>query len=252
MKTNYTLIFDEDFNGNNLNLKHWIPYYLTQWSSREKSKPNFIINDDLRRFQITKNQKPWCLEFNGEVKCSSLQTGIYASVLGSDEGQHKFFNLNAVVREEQENIKKYVPKYGYFEMRAKFAATKADVVALWMIGYEDSPEKSGELCIMEIKGWNVKKNKANIGLGIHNFNDPKLVDDFSEAEYEIDVTQFHTYAAEWRKDNIVFLLTIKLLNDISILGKNLLASNSIVVAISTKEIVRIKIILTFEYFIAYY
>ena len=98
----------------------------------------------------------------------------------------------------------------------------------------------------------MKKNKANIGLGIHNFNDPKLVDDFSEAEYEIDVTQFHTYAAEWRKDNIVFLLTIKLLNDISILGKNLLASNSIVVAISTKEIVKIKIILTFEYFIAYY
>ena len=214
-KTNYNLIFDEDFCGNNLNEKQWIPCYLPQWSSREKSKPNFTIKDNLLTLQITKNQKPWCPEFNGDVRCSSLQTGVYAGALGSDEGQHKFFNLNAVVREEQENIKKYVPQYGYFEMRAKFAATKADVVALWMIGYEDRPEKSAELCIMEIKGWNVKKNKANIGLGIHNFNDPKLADDFSEDEYKIDVTKFHTYAANWSKDSIVFLIDNKIVKVIN-------------------------------------
>lgn len=207
---NYTLTFDENFKEKNLNLKYWGPYYLPQWSSRARSKPNFILKDNTLRLQIIKNQKPWCPEFNGGVKCSSLQTGIYAGELGSTKGQHRFFNLNAVVRQEQKNVKKYVPHYGYFEMRAKFAATKSDVVALWMIGYEDSPEKSAELCIMEIKGWNVLKEKAIIGMGIHNFNDPTLVDDFSENEYNIDVTQFHIYAAEWTTDNVTFYIDNKI------------------------------------------
>ena len=209
-KKNYNLIFDEDFNDSDLNLKHWVPYYLPQWSSREKSKPNFTIKDNLLTLLINKNQQPWCPEFNGDVKCSSLQTGMYAGCLGSDKGQHKFFNVNAVVREQQVNVKKYVPQYGYFEMRAKFAATKSNVVALWMIGYEDSPERSAELCIMEIKGCNVNKNKSKIGIGLHNFNDSKLVDEFSEKDYEIDVTQFHIYAAEWTKDSIVFFINNKI------------------------------------------
>ena len=29
-KNNYNLIFDEDFNDSDLNLKHWVPYYLPQ------------------------------------------------------------------------------------------------------------------------------------------------------------------------------------------------------------------------------
>ena len=203
-KKNYRLLFNADFEEDHLNSKHWIPYYLPHWSSREKSAAQFSIKDGFLSLQITKTQQPWCPEFNGKVKCSSLQTGLYAAEPGSSIGQHKFFNRKAVVREQQENVKKYVPQYGYFEMRAKFAASRSGVVALWMIGYEDSPERSGELCIMEIKGWNVKKNKSNIGLGIRSFNDPKLVDEFSEDEYEIDVTQFHVYAAEWTEDSIAF------------------------------------------------
>ena len=80
-KKNYNLIFDEDFNDSDLNLKHWVPYYLPQWSSREKSKPNFTIKDNLLTLQINKNHQPWCPEFNGDVKCSSLQTGMYAGCL---------------------------------------------------------------------------------------------------------------------------------------------------------------------------
>lgn len=76
----------------------------------------------------------------------------------------------------------------------------------WMIGFEDTPEKSAEICIMEIKGWNIKKDKAKIGMGIHKFNDPELEEDFSEDEHRIDVTQFHIYATEWSKEKIVFLI----------------------------------------------
>jgi hypothetical protein len=203
---NYKLIFNEEFSSPELNTNNWIPFYLPHWSSRELSKPNFEIKNGLLSLQISENQKPWCPEFNGEVKCSSLQTGLFAGKLGTSVGQHKFFNPNCVVREEQKIEQKFVPQYGYFEMRAKFAASKSEVVALWMIGFEDTPEKSSELCIMEIKGWNIKMNKAKIGMGIHKFNDPKLLEDFSENEYKIDVTEFHIYSAEWTKDKVVFLI----------------------------------------------
>jgi len=203
---NYKLIFNEEFSLAELNTNNWIPFYLPQWSSRAMSKPNYEIENGCLSLQIVENQKPWCPEFNGEVKCSSIQTGVFAGKLGSKIGQHKFFNPNCVVREEQKTEQKFVPQYGYFEMKAKFAATKSEVVALWMIGFEDSPEKSSELCIMEIKGWNIKKNKAKIGMGIHQFNDPKLTEDFSENEYKMDVTEFHVYAAEWTKDKIVVLI----------------------------------------------
>lgn len=201
---NYKLVFNEEFNSSKLNTDNWIPFYLPQWSSREKSKPYYEIKDGFLSLQILEYQKPWCPEFNGKVKCSSIQTGVFAGKLGSDIGQHKFFNPQCVVREEQESEQKYVPQYGYFEMRARLAATKSDVAAFWMIGFEDSQERSAEICIVEIKGWNIKKHKAKIGMGIHKFNDPKLTEDFSENEYKIDVTEFHIYAVEWTKEKIVF------------------------------------------------
>lgn len=212
---NYKLIFEEDFSSSELNTNNWIPFYLPQWSSREMSKPNYKIKEGLLSLQIVENQNPWCPEFNGNVKCSSIQTGLFAGKLGSEIGQHKFFNPNCVVRKEQKMEQKFVPQYGYFEMKAKFAATKSDVVALWMIGFEDSPEKSSELCIMEIKGWNIKKNKAKIGMGIHKFNDPKLKEDFSENEYKIDVTEFHVYATEWTEDKIVLLIDNVIVKEIN-------------------------------------
>ena len=36
------------------------------------------------------------------------------------------------------------------------------------------------------------------------------MDEFSEKDYEIDVTQFHIYAAEWTKDSIVFFINNKI------------------------------------------
>ena len=54
--------------------------------------------------------------------------------------------------------------------------------------------------------WNVEKNKAKIGFGIHTFNDPMLKEAFYEEDFEIDVTQFHTYAAEWTPEKVVFYI----------------------------------------------
>lgn len=216
VKENYNLEFSDDFEKDSINLQNWIPYYLPQWSSKEKSKPNFKISEENLILQITKDQKPWCPEFNNDVKCSSIQTGIFSGPLGSNIGQHKFFNPSkCVVREEQTNQQNYLPQYGYFEIRAKALNSASNVVSLWMIGYEDQPERSSELCIFEVKGASVSKKQATIGYGIHKFNDPLLIEEFYEDTFAIDVTNFHIYAAEWLPNKIIFYIDNQKIKEIN-------------------------------------
>lgn len=207
-KENYILEFNEEFQTPVLDIKKWIPYYLPQWSSRELSKPNYHFHNGNLVLKITKDQQPWCPEFNGDVKCSSIQTGVFSGKLGSKKGQHRF-NTLCEVREEQTNIKKYTPQYGFFEIRAKALDTESNVVALWMIGYEDKPEKSSEICIFEIKGENVNKESAIIGYGIHPFGDPTLQDEFHEDTFAIDVTKYRVYAVEWTPAYVDFYIDNK-------------------------------------------
>jgi len=205
-KSGYTLEFQDNFNGNSIQLDKWIPYYLPQWSSREKSKPEYHFTEGNLVLKITENQQPWCPEFNGDVKVSSLQTGLFAGALGSAIGQHKF-NPDCKVREEQPTQRTYTPQYGYIEIRAKAKnITSENVIALWMIGFEDTPEKSAEICIVEIKGHNLKKNSVVVGYGVRPFNDPTITNEFFEEPFAIDATEFHTYAADWSEEKIDFYI----------------------------------------------
>jgi hypothetical protein len=61
---------------------------------------------------------PWCPEFDGEVRVSSLQTGVFSGPRGSAIGQHRF-SPDAVVREEQEERRLYTPLYGIVETRLR-------------------------------------------------------------------------------------------------------------------------------------
>lgn len=212
-KQGHTLEFQDEFELSVLNTDNWIPCYLPQWSSREKSRPNYHFSDGNLVLEITDDQQPWCPEFNGEVKCSSLQTGLYAGPLGTDKGQHKF-NEKCIVREEQISHKKYLPQYGYLEIRAKVPDTVSNVAAFWMIGYEEQPEQSAEICIVEIKGCNVEKESSIIGYGIHRFNDPALEEAFHEERFNMDVTQFHIYAADWGPEKVDFYIDNKLIRSI--------------------------------------
>ncbi len=204
-KRGYSLVFNDDFNGDQLDTRNWIPYYLPQWSSRERSRPEYRFDQGNLVLQIKEQQQPWCPEFNGQVKVSSLQTGLFAGELGSDIGQHKF-NPMCRVRETQQTQRTYTPQYGYIEIRAKAINTDSNVVALWMIGFEDTPEKSAEICLVEIKGGNVQPTSTVVGYGVRAFNDPKLYNEFYEEPFAIDTTQFHIYAVDWAPDKIDFYI----------------------------------------------
>jgi Glycosyl hydrolases family 16 len=161
--------------------------------------------DGLLRLRIDAGQEPWCPEFDGEVRVSSLQTGAYAGPVGSSIGQHRF-NPAAVVREAQPELRLYTPQYGRIELRARFSDDPYAMAALWLIGYEDEPERSAEICVCEIFGRDVEAGRAVVGMGVHPFGDPRIVDDFSKLAVPIDAREFHVYAAEWTPTDVAFLV----------------------------------------------
>lgn len=208
LKNGYQLEFNEDFTSSELDTNKWFPYYLPQWSSKAKSATNYQIKNNTLILKIDEDQEPWCPEFNDSIKVSSLQTGVFSGELNSSFGQHRI-SENCVVREQQQVSRLYTPQYGYFEIRAKAIGSKNNVCAFWMIGFEDEPYKSAEICIMEIKGEHVKEGQAVNGFGLRAFEDTNLADEFFEEPFSIDATQFHIYAAEWKPSGIDFFIDNK-------------------------------------------
>jgi hypothetical protein len=199
------LVFEDDFDGPDLDRGHWLPYYLPQWSSRRQSVARYTVADGQLRLRIDADQPPWCPEFDGEVRVSSLQTGVFAGPLGSRVGQHQF-NPAAVVREEQEPQRLWTPTYGRVEIRMTAPADPEVMVALWMIGYEDEPHRSAEICVCEIFGSEVEPDRALVGMGVHPFGDPLITDDFEKVEVDVDVRELHTYAVDWRPGRVDFVV----------------------------------------------
>jgi beta-glucanase (GH16 family) len=154
---------------------------------------------------VEEDQPPWCPEFDGGVRVSSLQTGEFCGPLGSPVGQLRF-NPAAVVREEQDAVRLHTPQYGFFEVRARMDLDPSAMAALWMIGFEDAPERSGEICVFEIFGRDLTDGAASVGMGVHPWGDPALTDDFAQVPLPIDVREFHTYAAEWTPERVSFLV----------------------------------------------
>jgi beta-glucanase (GH16 family) len=77
-------------------------------------------------------------------------------------------------------------------------------VAFWMSGIEDKPERSGEICVMEVFGDAVRDGSADVGIGLHKFRDPALTEEWSALSLEIDIAEFHTYGVDWRPGSLVF------------------------------------------------
>jgi hypothetical protein len=202
-KPGYRLEFNDEFDGPDLDTDKWFPFYLPHWSSRAQSAPGYYFENGHLRLQVKKDQAPWCPEFDGEVRCSSIQTGEFAGPVGSKEGQLRFSSA-CTVREAQTNVQTYTPQYGYFELRAKGVNTSGNHAAFWMIGYEDTPERSGEIAICELVGSRTSPTSSTIRFGVHPWGDPTLQDEFYEQQLNLDAARFHIYGLEWTPSHLVF------------------------------------------------
>lgn len=212
-KAGYELEFEDTFDGPNLDRSRWSPYYLPHWSSRSATVARYRIGDGNLRLRIDEAHAPWCPEWDGDVRVSSLQTGQFSGPLGSTVGQLQFDD-GLQVREEQTEQRLYTPQYGVIETRFQAIADPRCMVALWMIGFEDEPERSGEICIAEIFGRNLSEGRAAVGMGIHPFGDPSLKDQFAAESLSIDATEFHVYTAEWTQDFVSFFVDGELIKTV--------------------------------------
>jgi beta-glucanase (GH16 family) len=80
------------------------------------------------------------------------------------------------------------------------------MVALWMIGFEERPEQSAEICICEIFGNDVGRRASKVGYGIRLFSDPSITNDFHKSSLEFDAATYHVYAAEWKPTHVEFFI----------------------------------------------
>lgn len=203
-KAGYELEFEDAFTGDRLDEGRWVPYYLPQWSGRAAAAARYELGDGRLHLLIEEDQPPWCPDLEGELRVSSLQTGVFAGPVGSRVGQHG--RGGAVVREAQRNVRLYTPRYGVIEMRAKALDDPRCMVALWLIGYEDVPERSAEICVCEIFGRDVRADATAVGMGVHPFGDPTITDEFAAEVLPIDAREFHVYAVEWTTDRVTFFV----------------------------------------------
>ena len=195
---------DESFAGADLDDRVWFPYYLPHWSSRATSAATYEIRAGELRLTIADDQPLWCADRHAEpLRASCLQTGSYAGPLGSTAGQQPFAD-GLTVTEEQPTFWGCTPHFGSLAVTMRGTVGPASMIAFWLSGIEDRPERSGEICVAEIFGDAVVDGVAQVGIGVHAFRDPNLTEEFATEPLRLDVGQDHTYAVDWRPGSLVF------------------------------------------------
>ena len=201
IETNAT--FRDGFETGRLDPDRWIAAYLPQWTTPELGAARYRFDDGCLVLEITPETRPWCPDHDGEVRVSSIQTGVRSGPAGSIDGQHRFTDGVRVVT-PQPTRRLYLPQFGRIAIEARASADPRAMVALWMIGFEDRPEDSGEILVMEIFGRDVAGSEAIVGMGVRPHHDPRLRDGFAGVRVAADVTASHEYAVTWRPDEITW------------------------------------------------
>jgi hypothetical protein len=197
--------FLDDFDGPGLDLAVWLPHYLPQWSSRAGSAATYEVADSCLRLSIPPEQGLWCPDVHAPLRVSAVQSGCFAGPVGSTVGQQPVHE-GALVREEQPTHRGWLVESGYLEMTARMSLTERSMAAWWLVGFEDEPHRSGELCVFEVFGDALGPGSACVGAGTHPFRDPDLPEDFAAPRLTVDVADWHTYAVDWRDGRATFLV----------------------------------------------
>jgi hypothetical protein len=192
--------FAEHFDGLELDTDVWIPHYLPHWSSRAQSAATYEIGGSELRLTIPPEQGLWCEGVHEPpLRVSGIQSGVFSGPVGSTIGGQPFRD-GLTVREAQPTHWGWTPHHGRIEVRARMALGPRSMASVWMAGLEDEPERSGEICVFEVFG----DAPTTVGMGIKPFRDPALTWEFPTPRLDIDVADFHVYAANWRTDGVEY------------------------------------------------
>jgi hypothetical protein len=197
--------FHDDFEGQELDLAVWDPHYLPHWSSRGATSATYAVSDSRLRLWIPPEQSLWCPDLHPEpLRVSGIASGAHSGPLGSRVGGQPFVE-GQTVREEQPRLEGWLPSAGGVTLRCRMEVSHRSMAAVWLSGFEETPEQSGEVCLVEVFGKNVVPGRsAEVGMGIKKFRDPRVAHDFAAPRVAVDVTDWHEYAVRWSRGGAEF------------------------------------------------
>jgi hypothetical protein len=190
--------FRDDFDGPGLDPEVWDPHYLPHWSSRAATRARHRAVGGRLRLWIPPDQPLWCPDQHPTpLRVSGIASGGHSGPVGSRTGGQPFLE-GQQVREEQPRLEGWLPRCGSLAVVCRMELSDRSMAAVWLSGFAESPEDSGELCLVEVFGKDrVPRRSAEVGMGIKRLNDPRLTEDFESPRLPVDVGQWHEYAVRW-------------------------------------------------------
>jgi Glycosyl hydrolases family 16 len=202
-RSGYVLEFEETFASSELSPARWVPHYLPQWTTPERSAARFDLTDGALRLRIDREQPAW-RDADGGMRVSNLQSGSWSGPLGSSRGQHRHVDGLTVVSPQPER-RLFTPRTGLVEATLRASIDPTTMLAFWLIGFEaESPDDSAEICVVELFGDSIGVATSTLSLGVKAHHDPRMRDDMARIPLELDATGWHTYAAAWTPERVRF------------------------------------------------
>lgn len=187
----------------------WTLAYLPAWSSRSAAAATARTSPEGLHLTISPDHPVWCPgDHEPPLRVSAAQSGSWSGPVGSTRGQQPF-RPGQTVREEQPPRWACTPRSGRVEVTCRATVGPGSMFSAWLVGVEDVPARSGELCLVEVFGDTLGTGPdgeptAALGSGVHPFRDPGLREEFSAPRTTIDVAGWHTYAVDWRPGRAAF------------------------------------------------
>jgi Glycosyl hydrolases family 16 len=199
--------FTDDFTGDRLDPAVWDPHYLPHWGTRAGTAAVHEVADGRLRLAVPVDQPLWCPDqHETPLRVSGIASGGHSGPVGSTVGGQPFLD-GQTVREEQPRFAGWLPSSGEVAVRCRMEISHRSMAAVWLSGFEETPEQSGEICLVEVFGKDLGPGRsAEIGMGLKKFRDPALVHDFAAPRVRIDVSDWHEYAVRWDAHEAVFTL----------------------------------------------
>ena len=203
--------FLDDFDAPSLDRDAWLPHYLRHWSSRAASAATYAVEESELRLTIPTGHGLWCEgDHEPPLRVSGVQSGSLSGQQPFRDGQR--------VRSEEPAWWGVTPHFGRLEVRARMELSPRSMASVWMVGIEDEPDRSGEICIFEVFGDALRADggrpTAAVGMGVHPFRDPAVTEEWAAERLPLDVAEFHVYAADWRPGRVDFLVDGRLVKTV--------------------------------------
>ncbi|WP_187645445.1 hypothetical protein [Streptomyces sp. TRM49041] len=189
--------FEDGFPSPQLAEDRWVGHYLPHWTSPERSRARYDIDDSGLRLRIDADQPDW-REEDAPLRVSNLQTGVFSGPTGSQRGTHRHRPDGLVVRTETPQRLLWAPTAGRVDVTVSASVDERCMLAAWLVGTEHLSEKdSGEICIFEIDADAVGEAISHARCGIKAHSDQRLTTDMTDVALPLDASKPHTWTAIW-------------------------------------------------------